>query len=631
MPRVFLSYCRENEEAVKQLYGDLVNAGFEVWWDRDIHCGQDWRLKIDSAIKDCIAVVACFSKQFVERSESWMWNELHTAIEYYRCLPPGTAFIFPVRLSDCVIPDMFITSTLCLSQLQYADLFPEDKRPFGLKNLIKSLSSADTLKVASDSDHNIDKLEKNSDDSQWLQFRHAMIRKHGHFSDWPKNWRDRFASSSRIRTKLFVAEMYDLERRYSEAVKTCENILKSEPIKAFESGVHVTLALFLEHLGDFSKEKDVLQKFLSLCNDSKIRSIQYWRAKYHLGITSRNLAQYKNSNFILKEVECQARTDDLRIAALHQRGVTLLELGNYDAAIEIFKECNKRRSNDNWNRRRAYEHRRLGQAFAFANKQERAEQEFEDAIEISTRCRDVHYIAKSKSDLETFVSIPNLLQSLSYPDCLRPDPDADLNDSFRVLSSRRKGYLPLFDETTSKPTGEVSRWEVVHEKGLWHSVVMLLIVNSEAEFAVQRREEDDSDGKLDVAVAGHLEVGETDELAVLREAYEELRIFLDGNMLYRFGKPFGFRKKGLPSVNEDKHLSATEFVYPTTKTNRELVSVFLARCDAVPDSKRLTWLSCLDAHEIAIKEPMEYASAFRHLFGTKTMSERVNQRIKQML
>ncbi|MGA1872002.1 MAG: toll/interleukin-1 receptor domain-containing protein [bacterium] len=84
MPQVFLSYCHENKAAVKQLYDDLVNRGYEVFWDRHIPCGRYWRLEIRKAMENCFAVVACFSEQLEKRGKSWVWDELRTAIEEYR-------------------------------------------------------------------------------------------------------------------------------------------------------------------------------------------------------------------------------------------------------------------------------------------------------------------------------------------------------------------------------------------------------------------------------------------------------------------------------------------------------------------------------------------------------------------
>jgi len=35
LPSLFLSYARDDEPFVKQLHGQLVAAGHDVWWDRE--------------------------------------------------------------------------------------------------------------------------------------------------------------------------------------------------------------------------------------------------------------------------------------------------------------------------------------------------------------------------------------------------------------------------------------------------------------------------------------------------------------------------------------------------------------------------------------------------------------------
>ena len=42
MPRVFLSYAREDVETARKLAGVLAEAGQTVWWDRHVHGGANF-------------------------------------------------------------------------------------------------------------------------------------------------------------------------------------------------------------------------------------------------------------------------------------------------------------------------------------------------------------------------------------------------------------------------------------------------------------------------------------------------------------------------------------------------------------------------------------------------------------
>lgn len=139
---VFLCYCRDNTKDVSKLRDDLIAAAEQVWWDQDILGGQDWQQEVRKALKEAYAVVACFSKETDSRLRSGMFPELADAIEIYREYAPGSVFLIPVRLAECLGPDIKISATQTLNSLQYIDLFPPSKRDGSLHRLIESLRSA---------------------------------------------------------------------------------------------------------------------------------------------------------------------------------------------------------------------------------------------------------------------------------------------------------------------------------------------------------------------------------------------------------------------------------------------------------------------------------------------------------
>lgn len=142
-PLVFLSYSHDNEKEVSRLRQELIDGGIDVWWDKEILPGQDWRFELQNAMKRCDAVVLCLSKELQQRSSSGVYAEIREAIDAYRGFAPGNRFLIPIRLSECDIPDFEIDSTLSLNSLQSLDLFPETARDHALERLMSMLRTSE--------------------------------------------------------------------------------------------------------------------------------------------------------------------------------------------------------------------------------------------------------------------------------------------------------------------------------------------------------------------------------------------------------------------------------------------------------------------------------------------------------
>ena len=140
---VFLSYCRENDAAVWQLYDELTAAGHAVWRDQEsLLPGMDWKHEIRRAIRRAYAVVICFSQEVAARHRSGSYPEALLAIEEYRLMTPGSIYLIPVRLSECEIPPIELTPTRTLQDLHYEDFFLAEHRPTALARLLQSLAAA---------------------------------------------------------------------------------------------------------------------------------------------------------------------------------------------------------------------------------------------------------------------------------------------------------------------------------------------------------------------------------------------------------------------------------------------------------------------------------------------------------
>jgi WD40 repeat protein len=121
----FLSYVREDSGQVDQLQRTLEAAGIPVWRDTaDLWPGEDWRMKIRSAITDnALVFIACFSQASLDRGKSYQNEELTLAIEQLRLRSPDDPWLIPVRFDDCDIPDRDIGGGRTLTSIQRADLF----------------------------------------------------------------------------------------------------------------------------------------------------------------------------------------------------------------------------------------------------------------------------------------------------------------------------------------------------------------------------------------------------------------------------------------------------------------------------------------------------------------------------
>ncbi|MBE7474272.1 MAG: toll/interleukin-1 receptor domain-containing protein [Anaerolineales bacterium] len=63
LPQIFISYQRDQIDFVQPLEIKLKEAGFDVWIDRNIHVGIDWRKKIDEEIRKSIALIVIMTPE----------------------------------------------------------------------------------------------------------------------------------------------------------------------------------------------------------------------------------------------------------------------------------------------------------------------------------------------------------------------------------------------------------------------------------------------------------------------------------------------------------------------------------------------------------------------------------------
>ena len=124
MEHVFISYIHENTEDVDRLYQELISHGIKVWLDRnDIKPGSRWKDAVRKAIREGTFFIACFSKEYNKRNDTYMNEELTIAIEELRQRPTDRVWFIPVQLNKCKIPDRNIGGGETLNDLQHVKLY----------------------------------------------------------------------------------------------------------------------------------------------------------------------------------------------------------------------------------------------------------------------------------------------------------------------------------------------------------------------------------------------------------------------------------------------------------------------------------------------------------------------------
>lgn len=149
--KIFLSYAREDQDRVLDLYRKLKEDGYDAWIDGDkLLPGQDWDLEIKNAIKSSDVVILCLTKISVNK-RGYVQREMKQALDLFQEKLEGDIFIIPARLDECNPPET-------LSKWQYVDLFSEDGHQKLLKALELKSSQFQTLTTEA-GERNTSKIE----------------------------------------------------------------------------------------------------------------------------------------------------------------------------------------------------------------------------------------------------------------------------------------------------------------------------------------------------------------------------------------------------------------------------------------------------------------------------------------
>lgn len=120
--KVFISYVRENYDKVAQVCNKFSDEGIDYWIDREnIEPGILWKIAIKNAISKGAYFLACFSKQYAEKPEPYMNEEILLAIDILRKKPLDSGWFIPIKLNTCNIPNYEIGGGKYLHDIQYLD------------------------------------------------------------------------------------------------------------------------------------------------------------------------------------------------------------------------------------------------------------------------------------------------------------------------------------------------------------------------------------------------------------------------------------------------------------------------------------------------------------------------------
>ena len=120
--KVFISYVRDNVDEIDKICDIFGKNNIEYWLDRDqVEPGKLWKKAIIDAINNGAFFLACFSREYEYRTESYMNEELLVAIEILRTKPYDSGWLISIKLSECEIPAIDIGANHTLQDIQYLE------------------------------------------------------------------------------------------------------------------------------------------------------------------------------------------------------------------------------------------------------------------------------------------------------------------------------------------------------------------------------------------------------------------------------------------------------------------------------------------------------------------------------
>lgn len=150
--KVFISYVRDNSKEIDRICKAFTESNIDYWLDREhIDPGRLWKDAIKNAINNGAYFLACFSKEYERKNQTYMNEEILVAIEILRVKHYDSGWLIPIKLSECDIPPRDIGAGKTLRDLHYLDFYKDwDMEMERLLDVIKREETVSRPKKTSD-------------------------------------------------------------------------------------------------------------------------------------------------------------------------------------------------------------------------------------------------------------------------------------------------------------------------------------------------------------------------------------------------------------------------------------------------------------------------------------------------
>ena len=181
-------------------------------------------------------------------------------------------------------------------------------------------------------------------------------------------------------------------------------------------------------------------------------------------------------------------------------------------------------------------------------------------------------------------------------------------------------YLEIYDENNQDLNQAVER-NIVHEKGLFHREISVWILNEKNEFLIQKRASTKKNQPNKWALcAGHIDAGETEIEAALREVEEEVGIQnlkADDFILYDIQKHVSKNTNDI--INN--HFKYCYILRTNLKEND-----FIIQKEELSEVKYITFEELFEKSE---KEPDNYVNSLKGEL-LKTNFNKIKEKLKEL-
>jgi ABC-type amino acid transport substrate-binding protein len=152
MLKIFLAHASEDKEQIIELFYKLKQSGFDPWLDEfSLLPGQNWRVEIPKAIRQCDIFVACLSKHSVNK-QGYVQREFRLALSAYAEKPIENIYLIPLKLDDSEVPELQIPQLgINLRDIHWLDYW----KPNGFGQLLRAIhpeTSDEIDSISSDDD-----------------------------------------------------------------------------------------------------------------------------------------------------------------------------------------------------------------------------------------------------------------------------------------------------------------------------------------------------------------------------------------------------------------------------------------------------------------------------------------------